>query len=964
MNQDYMKTLSGVTTYTTVGSNPFFQFNTPHHFVSQNVNELAQNMVSTVKSGLFRVTTGLLWGSNQTTDNEPPPDPESKLHLCHAFKDQSKTGSWIEMSPDERYSAIIDDHNRVILVDNYLGFVLHIWKGYHRAQIGWITTSWESRKTSEKLPNDLEIGILLVIYLPRRGLLEVWSPEKKFRVVEFHVSKTGRLLNNSNVVLDTSKSLPPSLRTFECAFLEPSGKMFQIYVPVHALTNKACSHDSTIQKQIHNLLETTEDPYDQATELLMTVKSSVTKLTLTVELFRSTMMTVDRCNDILTKLSCQFTENEMALKYLQMLNGAVEFYQFLMKSEHSEEDADFKTALHCSNYEEDILNNLLNLETLDQGKSDKKPLEISEFFRCLNIKSDQIGDESDVHVKFKTKGSGELLKRMCIACQNDPEEMKNQLNQRGISGQTLLGLLLHGCVGEMALQDLIFDVGSSRFSAVCQIAFDLNENDFSQLIQQSRVVLGKDSTMSVKLYVVCLMWKKFMASRTVFEPYIEEWNKALFAMEGFIHILRSYNDLSPNSSEGKYTLKQVFNSGNGRLSELFAEWIIRAEFKEETQAEFLTKCSEYFPCSSKADVVVAHLAWEYFRIWSKDHTALESLGKGVTCLAKVPVAGVRHRLATLAFNAFFVKAAKDAINLTEIRSPVRLERELGFYESSSLCIFLEKLHDILKILLDSETGENQIKKEQFYDEMSVQNVDHLLDHVFKVKPVDDDVISMQYQFVTVALAIWSFGLDDVKPLSLFSNQETNVFFQGGHATSIHFFHHSRGVKNHRKRFVEAACDNAVACIHQTDELDVREYNGWCSKIVLLGKMWNMVDKVKQTQIVALFKGGFDELGTELMNSVPDRKDLGHKLLRVAMLRLSKYIYFDSGESKARMAAVLSPELTRQLEGLKREAFALSADATLKQTSDLLVLVSTLELEDHSHQLAFECLAISQNFRKS
>ena len=63
------------------------------------------------------------------------------------FKDVGKSASSIEISPDERYSAAVDDQNRVLLLDNHNGVVVtHVWKGYHRAQVGWITTSWDARR--------------------------------------------------------------------------------------------------------------------------------------------------------------------------------------------------------------------------------------------------------------------------------------------------------------------------------------------------------------------------------------------------------------------------------------------------------------------------------------------------------------------------------------------------------------------------------------------------------------------------------------------------------------------------------------------------------------------------------------------------------------------------------------------------------------------------------------------------
>ena len=111
---------------------------------------------------------------------------------------------------------------------------------------------------------------------------------------------------------------------------------------------------------------------------------------------------------------------------------------------------------------------------------------------------------------------------------------------------------------------------------------------------------------------------------------------------------------------------------------------------------------------------------------------------------------------------------------------------------------------------------------------------HLMDHIRgKMRSSDTDVVAVQYQFVVVANAIWSFGIDSVKPLNLFNRQESNLFFQGSPSSStfvssspfqsLNLFQsdHSRGVKHCRRRFLEAACDGAVACIHQLSngELD-------------------------------------------------------------------------------------------------------------------------------------------------
>ena len=70
---------------------------------TQNLNELAENVVSTVKSGLFRAATGILFGSGGSGNSEDGSqskfmteeqrrrrDPEQKLTMTQAFKDHMK----------------------------------------------------------------------------------------------------------------------------------------------------------------------------------------------------------------------------------------------------------------------------------------------------------------------------------------------------------------------------------------------------------------------------------------------------------------------------------------------------------------------------------------------------------------------------------------------------------------------------------------------------------------------------------------------------------------------------------------------------------------------------------------------------------------------------------------------------------------------------------------------------------
>ena len=50
--------------------------------------------------------------------------------------------------------------------------------------------------------------------------------------------------------------------------------------------------------------------------------------------------------------------------------------------------------------------------------------------------------------------------------------------------------------------------------------------------------------------------------------------------------------------------------------------------------------------------------------------------------------------------------------------------------------------------------------------------------------------------------------------------------------------------------------------------------------------------IKEDIVTASYfcRGGHDNLGAELINLLPDRSVIAHKLLHVSLLRLSKYIY--------------------------------------------------------------------------
>ena len=308
-----------------------------------------------------------------------------------------------------------------------------------------------------------------------------------------------------------------------------------------------------------------------------------------------------------------------------------------------------------------------------------------------------------------------------------------------------------------------------------------------------------------------------------------EWSRVIFLMEGFIASENAASEIGaklPHAVGSKrpvsYSAYDVFGSGDGRIAEIFVQWMLdegitleevhgafgageanegnqegsdegendMEQDEPEAEAEatkanktssglsaFVNTCTEYFPMSSKKDLLICHLAWEFMHRWSKHRKSLALFTDGgLLCLQWLAQPSLQHRLSILVWTTFLNKASVEAVNLTENRSSTRCERELGF-EENQLPLYLDTVTSLLRILVDTSdidlVAPNQI--DVSYDDVSLTvNMTsssgisggrrlHLMDHLSgKMRSCDPEVIAIQYQFVAVANAIWSFGIDFIK----------------------------------------------------------------------------------------------------------------------------------------------------------------------------------------------------------
>lgn len=125
-------------------------------------------------------------GTLRANEIHMPPRGKVEELLMHAkFIDQARVGDVLAPAPPRRFAtslaATCDAFGRVGLFCLETFRVFHIWKGYRDAQVAWIHEVRQGSGVRAEDVHKLRLGgdedatTGLVIYAPRRGLLEIWD---------------------------------------------------------------------------------------------------------------------------------------------------------------------------------------------------------------------------------------------------------------------------------------------------------------------------------------------------------------------------------------------------------------------------------------------------------------------------------------------------------------------------------------------------------------------------------------------------------------------------------------------------------------------------------------------------------------------------------------------------------------------------------------------------------------------
>ncbi|XP_061481152.1 rab3 GTPase-activating protein non-catalytic subunit isoform X2 [Rhineura floridana] len=472
--------------YITVGSNPFTGFFYALEGSSQPLlSHVALAVASKLTSALFNAASGWLgWKNKQEEEpvqkQKPKVEPATPLAVRFGIPDSRRHGERICLSPCNSLAAVTDDFGRVLLLDVARGLSIRMWKGYRDAQIGWIQIVEDlHEREAEKMgfspfgtpqgPN--RVAQFLVIYAPRRGILEVWSTQQGPRVGAFNVGKHCRLLYPGYKIMGlnnvTSQGWQP--QTYQICLVDPvSGTVKMVHVPFHlALSDKKSERakDMHLVKKLAALLKAKTLNMDvveaEVKELILDIKYPATKKQALESILANERLPLSSLTNIAQTLMDTLKSQEVEC----IDEGLLQFCANKLKLMHLHESVSKLNSLtiQCDMVPSD--NDLAKLLRLDEKEFTRLQMLLENYKQqstqpCVHFEEDKDGvlpvktfleyldyDEKDgINVKKIDEREyvalGSFLFWKCLHGESSIEEMCQTLESAGFSPQLLLSLLL------------------------------------------------------------------------------------------------------------------------------------------------------------------------------------------------------------------------------------------------------------------------------------------------------------------------------------------------------------------------------------------------------------------------------------------------------------------------------------------------------------------------------------------
>lgn len=617
--------------YITVGGGPFTGFYYAVEGSSQPLlSHVALAVASKLTSALFSAASGWLGWKNKNEEEpaqkqKPKVEPATPLPVRFGLPDSRRHGESICLSPCNTMAGVTDDFGRVTLLDVARGIAIRMWKGYRDAQLGWVQVS-EARgereiATSPSMPR--RHAQFLVIYAPRRGILEVWGTQHGPRVGAFTVGKHCRLLYPGYRLMGVNSVTSQGwhLNTQQVCLFDPStGALRSVTIPFHlALSDKKSERakDMHLLKRLTALLRSREvDPAlleSEAQTILLEIKHPAVKKQALESLLSNKNAPVSCLTDVTRALLASLKEqdpeavDETLLQLCSSQLRLLQLYSDVQLLHSPDTSPSDREPLSLDGIEEDLARigpilrrytELNSRPSVTFAQDPGGPLPVRAFLSQLVCEGGELrvirGPDTDwTHL-------GSFLFWGCLSGQSPLEQVCETLQQSGISPQQLLSLLLTVWLNREkeilkradAIRNLhtLLNTLSSMKGAV-EESWDVQ--CVSPWWQQVRNACVQSESAGAALLAAFVAHRAAKSSITSLaeSKFQADWECVSLELEQWVVCLRQLEDVlalqtllslpppqgSPGGAVQRCSVKSLLESGRGGVADSVAKLIFRQD---------------------------------------------------------------------------------------------------------------------------------------------------------------------------------------------------------------------------------------------------------------------------------------------------------------------------------------------------------------------------------------------------
>ncbi|XP_061551425.1 rab3 GTPase-activating protein non-catalytic subunit isoform X2 [Phycodurus eques] len=637
--------------YVTVGGGPYTGFYYAVEGSSQPLlSHVALAVASKLTSALFSAASGWLgWSKNKNEDetvqkHRSKVEPATPLGIRFGLPDSRRHGESICLSPCNTLAGVTDDFGRVTLLDLNRGIAIRMWKGYRDAQLGWLHVPEDrvSRECSASSSLTRRHALFLVIYAPRRGILEIWAMQYGPRVGAFTVGKHCRLLYAGYRLLGVNRvtSQGWKIHTHQVCLLDPvTGALRTVNVPFHlALSDKKSegAKDMHLLKKVTTILKNRDMEPDilesEAKGMLLDIKnSSIQKQALESLLSNKNIPVLCLTNITCTLLSAlqQQGAEQVDPVLMQFCSSKLKLLQLYTDIHHVNSGADTEEHDEALDGLDGIEGELARVSpTLQRyAKLNSRPsvsfvqdapdapLPAQAFVSQIECTED--GQLKLIHrseVEWNQLGS--FIFWGCLCGQSSPHKICDKLQQAGISPSQLLTLLLSmwlqrekellqtptECFKNLhALLVLL-----SNMEGAIEDSWD--PQSVSPWWQQGRNILVQSQNSAAALLAAFVSHRVAMASITsrADSKLQSEWEAVSLELEQWVVCVRQLEDVlvlqtlllvppivgSAGGPVALCSIKTLLEGGSGGITDNVSKWVFRHNLAPEQLKEIIQKSED------------------------------------------------------------------------------------------------------------------------------------------------------------------------------------------------------------------------------------------------------------------------------------------------------------------------------------------------------------------------------------